>query len=222
MEDCTTLPRRPSVRVNLLHAHGTPTGYLYLHGSCRCVVCRAERAEYQRKHSADHPEKRREYERLYREANSEKIAASGKRWYEANRERAAATHKKWLEGNRERDAESGQRWYGSNRERKAATSKRWYEANKDRHAASGRARQMLVRYNTTPEEWDARFLSQGERCKCCGTDDPGSKQGWHTDHDHETGAVRGILCHGCNVGIGYLRDDPVRIAAALRYLSPER
>ncbi len=38
------------------------------------------------------------------------------------------------------------------------------------------------------------------------------------DHDHETGKVRGLLCHHCNVALGHLQDDPNTIKALLDYL----
>lgn len=28
------------------------------------------------------------------------------------------------------------------------------------------------------------------------------------DHDHVTGKVRELLCHGCNMALGLLREDP--------------
>lgn len=38
------------------------------------------------------------------------------------------------------------------------------------------------------------------------------------DHDHSTGNVRGILCHKCNVAIGFLRDDISLLDRAKSYL----
>ncbi len=38
------------------------------------------------------------------------------------------------------------------------------------------------------------------------------------DHCHDTGKVRGLLCHNCNRGIGLLQDDPEIVRIALKYL----
>ena len=38
------------------------------------------------------------------------------------------------------------------------------------------------------------------------------------DHDHEGKAVRGLLCHNCNVGIGAFKDDIEILEAAIKYL----
>ncbi|MFC7715876.1 endonuclease domain-containing protein [Nonomuraea recticatena] len=37
------------------------------------------------------------------------------------------------------------------------------------------------------------------------------------DHDHETGAVRGLLCSPRKIGIGWFRDDPARLRRAAQY-----
>jgi 16S rRNA G1207 methylase RsmC len=39
------------------------------------------------------------------------------------------------------------------------------------------------------------------------------------DHDHTTLALRGMLCHNCNVGLGHFRDDKNRMLAAIEYLA---
>jgi hypothetical protein len=39
------------------------------------------------------------------------------------------------------------------------------------------------------------------------------------DHCHATGKVRGILCSSCNRGIGFLKDNPKFLMAAVKYLS---
>lgn len=39
------------------------------------------------------------------------------------------------------------------------------------------------------------------------------------DHCHETGILRGFLCGPCNSGVGHLGDTPVRLRAALKYLT---
>jgi hypothetical protein len=39
------------------------------------------------------------------------------------------------------------------------------------------------------------------------------------DHDHATGAVRGLLCGHCNKALGLLRDDPAKIEGLIHYLT---
>jgi hypothetical protein len=71
-------------------------------------------------------------------------------------------------------------------------------------------------YGLSLEAFDAMLIGQGSVCAICGSSDWGHAK-WQVpcvDHDHNTGEVRGIVCHICNVAIGLLRDNP-KIARAL-------
>jgi hypothetical protein len=65
------------------------------------------------------------------------------------------------------------------------------------------------------------FDEQDGRCAICSEPlVPGPKT--HLDHDHKTGQIRGFLCRPCNLGLGFLRDSPERLARALDYLVHNR
>ena len=86
------------------------------------------------------------------------------------------------------------------------------------------ARQLLERYGLTVAEYDAILAAQNGVCAICG-EPPGeviSKTGTvrrlAVDHDHVSGANRGLLCARCNQGVGYFRDRADLLTAAISYL----
>ncbi len=40
----------------------------------------------------------------------------------------------------------------------------------------------------------------------------------HIDHNHETGKVRGLLCHKCNSLLGYSRENKEILKSSINYL----
>jgi recombination endonuclease VII len=55
----------------------------------------------------------------------------------------------------------------------------------------------------TDDEYDAMLAAQGGVCAICGNA-PKTRR-LHVDHDHRTGAVRGLLCYRCNRALpGYV------------------
>lgn len=76
----------------------------------------------------------------------------------------------------------------------------------------------LRKYGLTPETHQELLDSQGNSCALCRTPFDAAKP--HIDHCHETGAVRGILCPGCNTGLGLLGDTPESLQRAAEYVTP--
>jgi hypothetical protein len=84
-------------------------------------------------------------------------------------------------------------------------------------------RHRLRKYGLTPDQYAAMLAGQQGRCAVCGKLGPTDWSGsFPVDHDHETGAMRGILCAGCNTAIGLMGDDPDRLLAAAAYLLSSR
>ncbi len=73
------------------------------------------------------------------------------------------------------------------------------------------------RYGLDRAGVDDLRAKQSDRCAICGETRPG-----HIDHDHDTGLTRALLCEGCNLGLGLLRDDPSLLRAAAAYVELHR
>lgn len=72
-------------------------------------------------------------------------------------------------------------------------------------------------YGLSVDEYAVMVERQAGVCACCG--EPCSK--WanlSVDHDHDTGAVRALLCHKCNTALGLLDEDPNKIEALAAYV----
>lgn len=105
-------------------------------------------------------------------------------------------------------------WDKDHPESRRKSSAEWRKRNPGRDTEAARKRN----FGLYPGEWELLFRLQGHKCKMCGRDDPGRAR-WHTDHDHDTGDIRGILCHNCNRGLGYLKDSPELLQAGIHYLN---
>ncbi len=85
-----------------------------------------------------------------------------------------------------------------------------------------RERAIRRRYGIKPEGYRALLNRSGGRCDICQELLAQNTKFIHVDHDHETGRIRGILCHGCNAGIGHFRENRAYLRAAIEYLELPR
>jgi hypothetical protein len=73
-------------------------------------------------------------------------------------------------------------------------------------------------YGITLDQKNQMVIDQKGLCLCCGENLGTNPYNIHVDHDHETGKVRGILCNGCNVGLGGFKDNINKLNKAIIYL----
>jgi Recombination endonuclease VII len=99
--------------------------------------------------------------------------------------------------------------------------RRKYE-NTPEQRQKARERAIRRRYSIEPEDHRLLLRRSSGRCDVCRELLADNTKFIHVDHDHETGRIRGILCHGCNAGIGHFREDPTFLRAAIKYLEQPR
>jgi hypothetical protein len=93
---------------------------------------------------------------------------------------------------------------------KACTRKR-LEAEGDK----ARNAYLLKTYGISVRDYQILLQEHHGKCWICGG---GSTKSLAVDHNHETGKVRGLLCHPCNELLGRIKDDPLVLEEAIYYL----
>lgn len=88
-------------------------------------------------------------------------------------------------------------------------------------------RQCARQAGLDPDEVQEKFKAHDGLCDICGNPQDPNLNRRHLrlemDHDHNAvGVLRGFLCHDCNAGLARFKDDPVRLAGAIRYLESAR
>jgi hypothetical protein len=77
---------------------------------------------------------------------------------------------------------------------------------------------VIKGYGISVEQYEAMKKEQDGCCVICRTTPDINLL---VDHDHVTGAVRGLLCRLCNTALGSFRDDPELLERAITYLKKE-
>ena len=106
--------------------------------------------------------------------------------------------------------------YGSCRECGRIRHRIYYHTNTPSISQQNRKHKWLLRYNMSPIGYDELLKKQENKCAICCQP---SVRTLHLDHDHKTGKIRGLLCYGCNLALGLMKDDPSILAAGIKYLN---
>ena len=71
-------------------------------------------------------------------------------------------------------------------------------------------------------DYNVLLKLQSGKCAICGIAEADYKasqgKAFAIDHDHKTGAIRGLLCCRCNRGLGYFGDNVENLTNAINYL----
>lgn len=121
-------------------------------------------------------------------------------------------------------------YYASNegyREKTKHRTRVWFADPANREAVGKIRRKTMLqgKYGLSLEQYNAMLAAQANRCALCSATEVGSTQ-WpnghfYVDHCHETGRVRGLVCHKCNTAIGQYEwlQKSVGLEAVVDYLT---
>ena len=117
------------------------------------------------------------------------------------------------------------RYVGERRAKQKATSSKWYYNNqvlvkqrvsgyyyKDRSYTKFQS--LKNTYGLSKEQYQEMLEISKGLCEICG----GKTSRMCVDHNHNTGQIRGMLCHTCNSAIGFLKDNINLLESAKAYL----
>jgi len=94
----------------------------------------------------------------------------------------------------------------------------WYQAHKIPKEEARNIRRLDSLYGMSPEQFQQMVDAQKGLCAICHRLPHPKRPRLNIDHCHETGKVRGLLCHLCNTGLGSFQDNSAVLAAAIQYL----
>jgi hypothetical protein len=123
--------------------------------------------------------------------------------------------REWRRRNPEKQKAISQRANAKATPEKRAAQYRRLRAQNER---AFRHRGLMSKYGITIEQYETMLAQQRGVCAVCASA-PSDGKPLDVDHCHTTNVVRGLLCNPCNMALGLLKDDPLRIRALETYIN---
>ena len=89
------------------------------------------------------------------------------------------------------------------------------EEKKERASTRNFEASLKTKYGISIDQHNELLVMQNCVCGICGGVDNARLA---VDHDHSSGRVRGLLCRGCNIGIGNFKENVDVMNKAVEYL----
>lgn len=96
--------------------------------------------------------------------------------------------------------------------------KNYYHNHKEERSKIQRFHNAFQKYGITEGEYNEILKKQNGCCAVCKKPQKDFSKSFAIDHDHKTGKIRGLLCHGCNVILGFSKEDTKILKNAIKYL----
>lgn len=107
-------------------------------------------------------------------------------------------------------------YYQRTKDQQKQKNKQRYKENREQILAQCRDYHLRSKYGINSSQYEQMLQDQNNQCKICLCDLSNTRI--DVDHDHNTGEVRGLLCHNCNSLLGHAKDNPDILAEAIVYL----
>jgi len=83
---------------------------------------------------------------------------------------------------------------------------------------ANRERMLKNKYNINTQIYEDMLFGQSFKCAICNNDFENRKK-VKIDHCHNSNKVRGLLCNGCNLALGHVKDNVEILSRMITYLS---
>lgn len=174
------------------------------------------------------------YMQEYYQQNKEDLKADAKKYRDSHKEEISLAKEEYYQQNKEEILEKRSKdWHSQSPEEKAKKAlyfKEWRQRNKEKlrqqkkeyvknNEESIYFKRILKTYGLTKEKYEEILKNQMGGCAICGKQvNAKGKKRLHIDHDHQTGKIRGLLCHLHNTMIGQGGDVLEELEKAIQYL----
>lgn len=105
-------------------------------------------------------------------------------------------------------------WHSRHNEESRKRDRARYAANTAKRRRSNRE---SIFGKGASQHFSDQLAEQNNVCASCGEQFKGTRDA-HSDHNHLTGQWRGVLCLGCNLGIGNFKESTDKLLKAVQYL----
>ena len=87
---------------------------------------------------------------------------------------------------------------------------------------------LRYKFNISKKDYDIMLKTQNYTCAICNKPETDKdKRNYRpkrlsVDHNHSNNRVRGLLCRGCNAGLGHFKDSFSLLESAIKYLQKHK